>query len=89
MGFNIGKFVEIGLRIAPLVISAVDAVENLFDGKGQDKEEEALRLAGLSIRAIESIMDKDVLHDPSVQEAARNLIRAYVAFQNAIANKEK
>ena len=80
------KWIEIGFRIGPLIIAAVQGVERIVRGaKGKDKQDEAMALVGTMLEAIEGITSKDLLDDVEVQRAVRAAMDAIVNVQNVIA----
>lgn len=81
------KWVEIGFKLAPLIVGAVHAVEKLVKGaKGKEKQDAAVDLAGTMLQAIEGVASKDLLDDQKVQNAVRDAIDALVKVQNVIAD---
>lgn len=76
------------IKSAPVIIAAVQAVEKIFSGlkgKSQDKEDAAVLIVRTVLGAAENILAKDLLNDEKVEQAMREAIRAFVAFENAIA----
>jgi len=78
------KWIDIGFRIAPLIISAVTTVERIFTSDA-NKEDKAMALLEEMLPTVEAILARDLLNDAKVNEAAREAMRAIVAFQNALA----
>lgn len=82
------KWVTFGINLVPKILLAIRAVERiatLIGVKGRDKEDAALQIVTTALEAAEGIIDRDLLEDERVAEAARQFIRSYVALQNAIA----
>jgi len=79
----------IAARIVPLVWTAVQAVERLVKGKGQEKQDAAVDLVGDLLATVEGAAGKDLLNDAAVVAAVRRLIDAVVAVQNVIATRSR
>lgn len=80
------KWLEIGMKLAPLVVAAVNGVERIVkNASGKEKQDAAVDLVGSMLEAIEGLASKDLLNDVQVQLALRNAIDAVVALQNTIA----
>ena len=74
------------VRIGPLVVAAVHAVERVVKAAhGKDKQDAAVDLVGTMLTAAEGIASRDLLNDAKVQEALRHAINALVALENAVA----
>lgn len=83
-------WLEKGLKIVPLIISAINAVENLVRNKsGKDKQEAAIDTFDALIKAVEVGIDKDLLNEEEFQVLLRKFIDDYVAIQNFIKDKNK
>lgn len=88
MKIDMVKWIGIGEKIVPLVITAVNAVEKLADSaKGKDKQDAAVDLVSSMLAVVEGGVNKDLLNDAAVQEAVRKVIDAVVALQNVIATR--
>ena len=83
------KWVSIGLRIAPLIVTAIEAVERLVKGKGREKQDAAVAAIAAALEAIEAGAGRDLLDDAEVEAAMRAAIDAVVAVQNVIARKRQ
>ena len=84
------QWVMLGMKLAPLIIGAVQAVEKLFKGShGKDKQDAAVDLSRVMLGVIEGTAGRDLLDDAVVQEAVRKTIDAIVAMQNVIATRAK
>ena len=81
-------WVAIGLRLAPLIIGAVQAVERLVtSAKGKAKQDAAIDMVATVLAAVEGAAGQDLLNDAAVQDATRKVIDAVVALQNVIARR--
>lgn len=79
-------WVNIGVKIAGLVIGGIQAIEHLITGiKGKDKQDAVVQFTQDALAMIEGAAGKDVLDDAEVIEAERDFINAYVHLQNVIA----
>lgn len=83
------KWLSLGLRLMPYVITAIEGVEKLLGGKkGAEKQDAAVDILRTSLEALEAGLGKDLLDDAEANAAFRELIAAYVAVQNVIAKKK-
>lgn len=79
-------WLEIGLKLMPLVVGAVEAVEKLFTSeKGKAKQDAAVTMVMAWLGVAEGAAGRDLLKDPEVDKAVRAAIDSIVAAQNAIA----
>ncbi len=79
------NWLVVGLRLVPIIINAVNFVEKFIRSlKGKDKEDAAVELAGDMLQTIEGIAGKDLVDDPLVQQAIRNVMQAVVSLQNVV-----
>ncbi len=80
------QWIELGFKIGPLIIAAVNGVERIVKGaKGKEKQDAAVELVGEMLHAIEGATSKDILNDAEVQIAVRAAMDAIVNVQNVIA----
>lgn len=80
------KWLTLGLKFGPLLISAIQTIEKLSHGlTGAEKRDAAVDFATAILPAIEGAAGRDLIDDASVQVALRETIDAYVALQNVIA----
>lgn len=85
---NIGAWVTFALKIGPLVVGAVQAVERIVKGaKGKEKQDAAVEFLMTALAGVEAGLGRDVLEDALVQKALRDAIDAIVAVENVIAAK--
>lgn len=84
---RIGRWVPRGLALLPLIFDAVAIVETLSQAKGKAKQDQALRLLAVLLQVTEQGTGEDLLNDAEVQNAARAVIDAVVAFQNIVARR--
>lgn len=76
-----------GIRLVPHVIAAVHAVESLATAKsGKEKQDAAVEAVQAALEITEASMGRDVVDNPKVEQAVRQLIDAYIAVQNAVAS---
>jgi hypothetical protein len=70
-------------KLLPVITLAVGLVERLAGGKkGKDKQDEAVNVT-TQLGAILGGLDLELLLDPEVQKAIRDVIDAVVKIQNA------
>jgi|TARA_R110000824_G_scaffold105785_5_gene250233 CRISPR/Cas system CSM-associated protein Csm2 small subunit len=74
------------LKLIPLILAAVQAVERMSSKKGKDKQDEAVILVGDLVPLIEASVGRDVVDNEKVQSAIRKVIDAIVALQNVAAD---
>lgn len=80
------KWVEVAVKLLPLVGSAIRIVENLFGNKSsKEKQDAAVEIVGEMITALELSFDKELLDVPEFQILLRKLIDDAVAIQNFVA----
>ena len=72
------------LKIVPLIIAAVRAVERMSSKKGKEKQDEAIALVGDLVPLIEASIGRDVVNETDVQSAMRKVIDAVVELQNVV-----
>lgn len=78
-------WVTLGLKLFPLVVGAIHAVERIAKAsKGREKEDAAVDAVGSMVAALEASFDKEVVDESDVQEAIRGVIRTYVHLQNVV-----
>ena len=70
------------LKLIPLILAAVQAVERMSSKKGKAKQDEAVILVGDLVPLIEASIGRDVVDDAKVQTAIRDVINAVVSLQN-------
>jgi glutamate racemase len=72
------------LKLIPLILTAITAVEKVVDKKGKAKEDAAIDLVGQLVPLIEASVDRDVVDDAAVQQAMRDTISATVSLMNIV-----
>ena len=82
-------FVQIGLKLLPYIVEAVQWVEKFITSKGKYKQDAAVYMVKSILGVAERGMDRDILDDDEVESATRKVIDAVVALQNLIASKER
>lgn len=80
-------WLKLGLRIVPIVVATIQAVEALLVGskRGDDKKAFVLNFVDALLNAGEGIAGKDLLKNEQVRLAISELIDAIVKAENAIA----
>jgi hypothetical protein len=74
------------IKIIPMIVTAVEAVERLFKGKtGSDKKEAALDIIKPAIEAIESLAGKELMQEEEFRKLISEFMDTYVAIQNYVA----
>lgn len=82
---NLGKWIPLGFKIALELPAAIAAIEHGVKAlKGKDKEDGAVEIVKTVIESAEDISDKDLLNNPAVEDATRQLTQATVNLQNVI-----
>ena len=81
-------WVTIGLKLLPFIVEAVNWVEKFVARKGQAKQDAAIALVVSMLGIAEAALERDILSDSEVEDAARKTIDAVVALQNIIARKQ-
>ena len=82
-------FVQIGLKLLPYIVEAVQWVEKFITSKGKYKQDAAVYMVKSILGVAERGVDRDILDDDEVESATRKLIDAVVALQNLIASKQR
>ena len=81
------KWVELGLRIVPMIFGVVETVERFVDVHGKDKEDAAVTMVKTLLSVVEAGTNRDLVNDDAFESAVRECIQAYVAVQNLVAAK--
>jgi hypothetical protein len=82
-------FLQIGLKLLPYIVEAVQWVERFITTKGKYKQDAAVYMVKSILGVAERGMDRDILDDDEVESATRKVIDAVVALQNLIASKQR
>ena len=82
-------FLQIGLKLLPYIVEAVQWVERFITTKGKYKQDAAVYMVKSILGVAERGMDRDILDDDEVESATRKVIAAVVALQNLIASKQR
>jgi|TARA_R110000824_G_scaffold132891_1_gene295444 hypothetical protein len=78
-------WIQIGLKLLPYVVSAVNSIERFFKaGKGQAKEDAAVATVSSILETVEAGAGKELLDNEKIQDAVRNVMKAIVSLQNII-----
>ena len=80
-------FLDIGLRLFPLILTSIESVERFVRGKGSEKEDAAVTRGDTILRTVEAGTNKDLLNDAAVNAATRDVIKAVVSLQNVVKTK--
>lgn len=72
------------LRIVPLVVTAIGAVERVVSAKGKAKQDAAVALVTDLAPLVETTIPQVVINVPQVQDALREVIDAIVALNNVV-----
>jgi hypothetical protein len=84
------NWIQGALKLIPLIVTAVNAVEKLFFNKeGKDKKAAALEIIGDAIQSIEEFAGKDLMADAEFKKLVGEMVDSYVAIQNYIAAHPK
>ena len=79
------KWLTIGLKVFPLIVGAIHAVESIVTNKkGKDKQDAAIEAVGAMIKTIELTTDKEIMNEEEFKVLLRKMIDDYVAIQNFI-----
>jgi hypothetical protein len=81
-------FVQIGLKLLPYIVEAVQWVEKFITSKGKYKQDAAVYMVKSILGVAERGVDRDILDDDEVESATRKVIDAVVALQNLIKSKQ-
>jgi len=83
------KWLNIGLKLLPYILSCVQAVEGFLTGpkRGEEKENAAVGMVHAILQTIEVGLDRDLLNDADVNRAVREIMQALVALENIVAQK--
>ena len=84
------KWINIGIKLLPYILTCVRAVEHLLTGskRGEEKENAAVGMVHSLLQTIEAGVDKDLLNDEDVNRAVRACMQAFVALENIVASKQ-
>tara|TARA_R110000824_G_scaffold167181_9_gene344003 strand:- start:3375 stop:3650 length:276 start_codon:yes stop_codon:yes gene_type:complete len=84
------KWLNIGIKLLPFILSCVQAVEGFIKGsqRGEEKENAAVGMVHAILQTIEAGVDRDLLNDDDVNRAVRKCMQAFVALENVIASKQ-
>ena len=72
------------LKVVNLILAATHVVEKIKGASGPQRADAVIESTPAILSAVEDVIDRDVLNDARVVSAERNLLSAYVAFQNAV-----
>ena len=81
------QWITLGLKIVPLILGAINAVERFIKAPGVEKQAAALDMTQIMLAAVEGAAGRDLLNDEDVRVAAKEAIDAIVALQNVIARR--
>ena len=79
------KWLQIGLKLLPYIVSAVSSIERFFtSGKGKAKEDAAVATVSSILEAVEENAGADLIDNEQIQDAVRKVMQAVVSLQNII-----
>lgn len=82
---KLGKALGIGLKILPHLGTAMEVIEKLKgDAPGEEKENAAVEAVKTSLELIEGVAEADLLDDPKVEKAVRDVIKAVKSLTNVV-----
>ena len=81
-------FVQIGLKLLPYIVEAVQWVEKFITSKGKYKQDAAVYMVKSILGVAERGVDRDILDDDEVESATRKVIDAIVALENLLKKKK-
>jgi hypothetical protein len=83
------KWLNVGLKLLPYILSCVQAVEGFLTGpkRGEEKENAAVGMVHAILQTVEAGLDRDLLNDEDVNRAVRQVMQALVALENIVAQK--
>ena len=81
-------FLQIGLKLLPYIVEAVQWVERFITTKGKYKQDAAVYMVKSILGVAERGMDRDILDDDEVESATRKVIDAIVALENLLKKKK-
>ena len=83
------KWLHVGLKLLPYILSCVKAVEEFLGGpkRGKEKEDAAVGMVHAILQTIEAGIDRDLLNDGAVNAAVRKVMQSIVALENVVASK--
>ena len=74
----------VALKLVPVIVAVVGAVEKLVAAKGKDKQDAAVGLLATFEPLLAGALPPGALADSRVSEAVRKVMDAIVALQNAV-----
>ena len=86
------NFITAAIRLIPLIVGAVQAVESIFkkdpnkpkELQNKERQDTAVTAIGAMIQALELNLQKELLDESAFQALLRKLIDDYIATQNFI-----
>lgn len=81
---DIGRWVGIGMRFIPILITLIGTIERVSGGTSAQKKQAVLDAVDVILPTLELSIGRDALKDPAVKEAISRGIDAIVAIQNTI-----
>ena len=82
-------WLNIGIKVLPYIVEAVQWVEKFITTLGKPKQDAAVEMIKKMLGLAEAGTNKDLLNDDDVEAATRKVIDAVVALQNLISKKRQ
>jgi len=81
------RWFEMGMRLFPFIVEAVNWVEKFVKSKGKYKQDAAVYMVKATLGLVETGAGRDLLNDADVEKATREVIDAIVALNNLVTKK--
>ena len=83
-------WIVLGIKLLPLIVESVQAIERVVTGRkrGKEKEDAAVAMVHAILNTVEVGLDKDLLNDQDVNKATRGVMQAIVMLENVIARRK-
>jgi hypothetical protein len=82
-------WLNIGIKVLPYIVEAVQWVEKFITTRGKPKQDAAVEMVKKMLDLAEAGTNQDLLNDDDVEAATRKVIDAVVALQNLITKKKQ
>ena len=82
-------WLNIGIKVLPYIVEAVQWVEKFITTRGKPKQDAAVEMIKKMLGLAEAGTNKDLLNDDDVEAATRKVIDAVVALNNIVAAKNQ
>lgn len=81
------RWFEMGMKLFPFIVEAVNWVEKFVKAKGKYKQDAAVYMVKATLGLVETGAGRDLLNDADVEKATREVIDAIVALNNLVTKK--